>query len=116
MELSTASADFHVRDIDAQTGSGLFASREFKQGEEIYPFDYWSEEVMPMHMTNHSCDANGYFNDHGMLEATRDIHPGDEITFNYLIHRIPASPWNFKCTCGAENCIGWVDAEQVGAL
>lgn len=107
-----ATNDFHTRDINSAVGVGLFASRHFNPGEDIYPFDYWSSDLMPMHVTNHSCDANGVFNEAGMLVAVRDIEPGEEITFNYLKTRIPASPWNFKCHCGAANCVGWVDARS----
>ncbi|MEO1148255.1 MAG: SET domain-containing protein [Cyanobacteria bacterium J06638_22] len=105
-----ATDDFHTREINSAVGVGLFASRHFDKGEAIYPFDYWSSDLMPMHVTNHSCDANGMFNEAGMLVAVHAIEPGEEITFNYLKTRIPASPWNFQCQCGAANCVGWVDA------
>ena len=78
-------------------------------GESIYRFDYWSQEQMPMHMTNHSCNPNATFNEGGMLVAVRDIEQGEEITFDYMAHPIPASPWNFKCACGADGCVGWID-------
>ena len=87
------SDDFHIVDGQDGKGRGLFASRRFAKGEAIYPFDYWSEEEMPMHATNHSCDPNGSFNDAGMLVALRQIDQGEEITFHYLRHPIPASPW-----------------------
>jgi hypothetical protein len=101
-------ADFHVREGHEQKGAGLFASRPFCQGEEIYRFDYWSQKLMPMHFTNHSCDPNATFNAAGMLVAIRNIEPGEELTFDYLLHPTPASPWDFECSCGAESCIGWV--------
>lgn len=99
---------FKIRQL-GEKGAGLFAMRDYQSGEAIYPFDYWSQPVMPMHATNHSCDANGGFNDAGMLVALRDIKAGEEITFNYLQTSIPASPWFFKCECGAAHCVGWVD-------
>ena len=95
---------------DERKGFGLFTTRAFKKGEELYRFDYWSREVMPMHLTNHSCDPNATFNAEGMLVALRDIDKGEEVTFNYLSHPIPASPWNFKCECGSASCVGWVNA------
>lgn len=100
--------NFHSKKIDDQTGYGLFASRRFEPGEDIYPFDYWSQDLMPMHLTNHSCDPNATFNEQGMLVALRAIAPNEEITYHYLHHPVPASPWNFRCTCGSENCVGWL--------
>ena len=112
--LSPTSEGFEARHIDSQKGYGLFATREFSVGESIYQLDYWSREVMPMHMTNHSCDPNASFNEDGMLVAVRQIEPGEEITYDYLALPLPASPWNFKCQCGAKGCVGWLDV-QAGA-
>ncbi len=100
---------FEIRKL-GDKGVGLFAGRDFKTGEEIYPFDYWSEAIKPIHATNHSCDPSASFNEEGMLLALRDNLTGEEITFNYLLHPIPASPWNFACQCGSANCFGWIDA------
>ena len=104
-----STADFQIG-TTADKGHGLFAARAFKAGEAIFQMDYWSEEIMPMHVTNHSCDANASFDEAGRLIALRDIPVGEEITFNYLDNPTPASPWNFECHCGAANCIGWIDA------
>ena len=103
------SKDFHVVE-DAEKGNGLFTSRRFAKGEAIYPFDYWSSPVMPMHMTNHSCEPNSSFNEEGELIALRDLEMEEEITYDYLLHPVPASPWNFKCYCNASSCVGWVQA------
>lgn len=101
--------DFRVLRLDERKGAGLFASRKFSPGERIYRFDYWSAEEMPIHFTNHSCDPNAKFNDEGWLVAVREIEPDEELTFDYVAHPIPASPWNFKCACGAAQCVGWID-------
>lgn len=106
------SESFRVLLVDGRKGVGLFASRKFAAGESLYRFDYWSEEQMPMHATNHSCEPNASFDEGGMLVAVRDIEPGEEITFDYRAHPIPASPWNFQCYCGAEACAGWIDARK----
>lgn len=98
--------NFHVKKFD-NGERGLFSSRAFAAGEEIYPFDYWSQTLMPIHVTNHSCAPNATFNRTGMLVALKEIGTGEEITFDYLTHPTPASPWNFKCDCGSENCVGW---------
>jgi SET domain-containing protein len=108
MQLSS-SESYQVLDINPQKGVGLFARRKFKVGESIYQLDYWSHEQMPMHATNHSCEPNASFNEDGMLVAVREIEPGEEITYDYVAHPIPASPWNFKCACEAKRCLGWIN-------
>ncbi|MFN8001763.1 MAG: SET domain-containing protein [Acidobacteriota bacterium] len=106
--------DFEIRPTGGK-GFGLFTQRPFRQGDKLYRFDYWSAPVMPLHATNHSCDANGTFTADGWLVAVRDIAADEEVTFNYLQHPIPASPWNFACECGAANCVGWVNMEKHAA-
>lgn len=106
MRLSDTDRFRVVEDLPSK-GAGLFAARRFETGERIYAFDYWSEPLTPMHVTNHSCDANGTFVD-GFLVAVRPIAPGEEITFDYTAHPLPASPWDFACGCGAANCAGRV--------
>lgn len=101
---------FQVMPAGPQKGVGLFATRKFSVGEAIYRMDYWSRPQMPMHATNHSCDPNAGFDADGVLVALREIEPGDEITYDYLAHPLPASPWNFKCGCEAEGCVGWIDS------
>jgi hypothetical protein len=88
----------------------LFTTRAFKAGEAIFQMDYWSQALMPMHVTNHSCEPNASFDATGMLIALTDIAAGVEITYNYLQHPTPASPWNFACQCQADTCVGWIDA------
>lgn len=111
MPLSTTK-DFHVREDPSPKGRGLFASRVFAKGEAIYPFDYWSQELMPIHMTNHSCNPNGAFNEQGMLIALKEIKANEEITYDYLRHPIAASPWDFECKCKSADCIKWVKATK----
>ncbi|HEY0514868.1 MAG TPA: SET domain-containing protein [Thermoanaerobaculia bacterium] len=94
-------------DLGAE-GVGLFASRELALGEAIYPLDYWSRELMPIHVTNHSCEPSAMFNVEGMLVALRDIGKDEEITYHYLMHPTPASPWDFECHCQSKNCLGWI--------
>lgn len=107
----SSSEGFEVRHIDSRKGVGLFATRGFGAGEDIYRLDYWSRARMPMHATNHSCDPNASFDAGGMLVAVRDIKAGEEITYDYAAHPLPASPWNFECRCGAEGCVGWLSVK-----
>jgi SET domain-containing protein len=99
---------FQVLQTAGQKGVGLFATRKFSAGESIYRLDYWSQEQMPVHVTNHSCEPNASFNTEGMLVAVREIEAGEEVTYDYVAHPLPASPWNFECRCGAVGCVGWV--------
>jgi SET domain-containing protein len=105
----SSSDGYQVLRINPRKGVGLFATRKFNVGESIYRLDYWSHEQMPMHATNHSCDPNARFDEGGMLVAVREIEPGEEITYDYVAHPLPASPWNFRCDCEAEGCVGWID-------
>jgi hypothetical protein len=109
MPLSSTEHFQMITTADAKARS-LFTTRAFKTGEAIFQMDYWSQALMPMHVTNHSCEPNASFDATGMLIALNDIAAGVEITYNYLHHPTPASPWNFECQCKAGGCVGWVDA------
>lgn len=59
------------------------------------------------HFMNHSCDPTVWFIGDKLLEARRDIQPGEEITYDYatcdsLIERIT------ECKCGSVECRGKV--------
>lgn len=58
---------------------------------------------------NHSCAPTAFIDvARKSIVALKDIHPGDEITFNYLsTERKIVSP--FDCECGAKNCVGRVE-------
>jgi hypothetical protein len=111
---------FEVVAGEGRKGSGLFARRRFERGDPLYEFDYWSRRLMPIHSTNHSCDPNAGFDPEGMLRALRTIAEGEEITYDYLLYPIAASPWNFECECGSSDCKGWIDArrdlEDIGSI
>eukprot|EP01087_Luapelamoeba_hula_P003050 TRINITY_DN1287_c0_g1_i2.p1 TRINITY_DN1287_c0_g1~~TRINITY_DN1287_c0_g1_i2.p1 ORF type:complete len:411 (+),score=52.39 TRINITY_DN1287_c0_g1_i2:241-1473(+) len=60
---------------------------------------------------NHSCNPTTWFIGDHMLEARRDIQPGEEITYDYamadsLIERIPS------CNCGSTRCRGRVTCKD----
>jgi len=62
---------------------------------------------------NHSCNPNCESvieNKRVYIEATRDIHPGDELTYDYQIQREDEDPPDiddvFACRCGAAQCRG----------
>jgi len=54
---------------------------------------------------NHSCDPNLVWVDDDTLIAARDIHPGDEVTYDYgtsEVHLWWRPKW--ECNCGAAHC------------
>jgi hypothetical protein len=62
---------------------------------------------------NHSCDPNCETvieNKRVFIEAARDIAPGEELAYDYMISREPGDPPDiekiFACRCGAANCRG----------
>jgi SET domain-containing protein len=62
---------------------------------------------------NHSCDPNCESvieNKRVYIEATREIGPGDELTYDYQIQREAEDPPDiddiFACRCGAAHCRG----------
>jgi hypothetical protein len=62
---------------------------------------------------NHSCDPNCETvieNKRVFIEAARDIGPGEELAYDYMISREPNDPENieeiFACRCGSANCRG----------
>jgi len=62
---------------------------------------------------NHSCDPNcesTVEKKRVYIEATRDIAPGTELTYDYQIYREEGDPENidevFACRCGFPNCRG----------
>jgi hypothetical protein len=62
---------------------------------------------------NHSCDPNCETvieNKRVFIEAARDIEPGEELAYDYMISREPGDPDNieeiFACRCGSANCRG----------
>lgn len=52
---------------------------------------------------NHSCDPNTWWSDDNTMVARRDIHPGEEITYDYATTDI-AITFVMTCHCGAANC------------
>jgi SET domain-containing protein len=66
------------------------------------------------HYINHSCQPNCYMKilyNHILFYALRDIHPGDEITLDYVMTLHSDKK---RCTCGAENCRGTINKTDAG--
>lgn len=58
---------------------------------------------------NHSCEPNceavNYDDEEIMIEAIRDIEPGEELTYDYGFDEPDE---HFPCYCGSKNCRGWI--------
>lgn len=112
-------------------GLGLYALRDFRAGEVVlrwslsriiskdeldslpederkytHPFD--AERLLivqsPERYVNHSCDNNTEVRNFCDV-ALRNIASGEEVTSNYSTDE---SDSKFNCSCGAENCRGWI--------
>jgi SET domain-containing protein len=67
----------------------------------------------PARFLNHSCQPSceAVLEDGRVwITALRDIHAGEEITFNYGYDL--ADYCEHPCNCGAENCVGFIVAEE----
>ena len=61
------------------------------------------------HYINHSCRPNCYMRltrGHLLFMALRDIHPGEEITCDYIATHHPD---DYRCRCKAEGCRGTIN-------
>ncbi len=65
----------------------------------------------PADWVNHSCEPNAGLDGQIVLVALRDIHAGEEITFDYATS--DASPYDeFECGCGSSLCRGHNGADD----
>ena len=72
----------------------------YKNNTAVITTDNWK-------YMNHSCDPTTWLADDETLVALRDIHPGDEVTFDYATTDVHA--WwrpKWQCGCKAEHCRG----------
>jgi len=111
-------------------GSGLFAGRDFRQGEMLFrfggaiicnaesiaqgdgannhlqigPTTYLAVEP-PGVFTNHSCDPNVGIRYDVQVYALRDIRLGEEVRFDYST-TTSERRWTMHCRCGSPSCRG----------
>lgn len=113
-------------------GLGVFADRDFKNGEDIVVFantlvdrdhatseavqvtddEYLdTEQLVPEAFINHSCDPNAKLEFRpgqptSAYAAIKDIAKDKEITFNYLSteYDMVKNGGDFECVCGEPNC------------
>lgn len=120
--------DVEVRP-SANLGRGVFALRDFRQGELVIPgvvkhviaergehtFTIHGIHVVlegPACLVNHSCDPNckHVFNSNGTFDfiARREIAAGEQITHDTSAYEYEVEHFSQKCLCGSDNCRGEV--------
>ncbi|MDD3647684.1 MAG: SET domain-containing protein-lysine N-methyltransferase [Candidatus Dojkabacteria bacterium] len=63
---------------------------------------------------NHSCDPNVWWEGDEKFVARKDIHPGEEVTYDYATSDIdPEGLPGFKCNCGVKNCREFVRWDNI---
>jgi hypothetical protein len=88
-----------LNDIEEWDSDSLweFSVYAYQIGEDEYVFPKDIDKYM-----NHSCDPNSW-GDEYTLVARRDIHPGEEVTYDYSTSAL--SPYfSMMCNCGARIC------------
>lgn len=109
----------------AAFGGHIITAREMRklarrdQELSIYPFQVdeyvWMgpvsrEELDFAECFNHSCDPNAGFEGQIMLVAMRDIQPGEEITFDYVMCEF--QDFEMECHCGSLGCRGIIKSSD----
>lgn len=120
---------------NTKNGRGVFANRDFKDGETIFEFhgNFYTYEELPtpynevkdhyvqidenLYMGpsgdlddffNHSCEPNSGLKINGkkvFLIAIKDIKKDNEITWDYSTTMDEAN-WEMDCNCDSKNCRG----------
>jgi histone-lysine N-methyltransferase SETD2 len=123
--------DITVQDA-GDKGQGVFALRDFEQGEFLFrrrhsrvvvnseiptlsederrhlcELDWETSAVLlpPGCYLNHSCEPNAMRSGVKVV-AWRDIHRGEEITIDYRLNAFGEDRW--ECRCGSAGCDGYV--------
>lgn len=133
---SYLSPKLEVRPLPQKGSYGVFAKEHVSAGElisvwsgEIVTYEQWLElppEIQPHTVQveenlylaslapdeppdfiNHSCDPNAGVVGQLVLEAMRDIEPGEEVCFDYAM--TDGTPYDeFECRCESSICRKWV--------
>ena len=120
----------------ARIGKGLFATAPIAKGEIVV---IWGGRIIPTEAidddfslqisddfflccmdpaaekddaeyVNHSCDPSCGVRGQIVLEAMRDIAPGEEITYDYAMTDTKTAP--FDCRCGSPRCRQRISAQD----
>jgi hypothetical protein len=86
----------------------LLISRSVQVEEDLYLVP---AQVEPCDFINHSCNPNAGLSGQIALVALRDIHPGEEVCYDYAM--TDGSPYDeFTCQCGEPTCRGRVSGHD----
>lgn len=79
-----------------------FLHHAYQHDENLLAYDHDDSRFM-----NHSCDPNiwSLCGEEETMVARRDIHPGEEVTYDYATTEI-LLPYQLECHCGSANCRG----------
>ncbi|EEH58960.1 uncharacterized protein MICPUCDRAFT_56361 [Micromonas pusilla CCMP1545] len=105
----------------------IFEHYMYKVGEDAYealpefdriPMSQWQlQSEDPSMYMNHSCEPTCWFEPTRVewdgvvvMTASRDLRPGDELTFDYATSEDAEQSW--KCLCGAPSCRGRVTGDD----
>ena len=124
-----------VRNKDSIQGDGLFTTQLIRKGTLVWKLDeptytwneikMWQEDKFKVFLQygfqcgvdpyslpeglsrkmNHSCDPNTWWSGSDSLVARRNIHTGEEITYDYSTCDIDLA-LEMECNCGASCCRG----------
>jgi SET domain-containing protein len=71
---------------------------------QIQEEEYLVLDVLPVRI-NHSCEPNAGVRGENQLIALRDIHAGEEITYDYsTVVGADNDGWKMQCHCGSSIC------------
>jgi len=96
----------------AQEDYERFMGWFYQIGDDVFVGPLCEENVVITTYQNHSCDPNTWWYDDFTLIARRDIHPDEEITFDYGTSESYPNPDMPKCLCGTAVCRGIVTPED----
>ena len=122
--------DFRVVQVDDKRGLGVLVLRAFKAGDVLFRMNgvltaemtqYSLQMDERWHLDDpdfagrvlHCCDPNSELDPKTRLyTALKDIEPGDLLTMDYdvtedVLYRA------FECSCGADNCRGYIAGRKV---
>lgn len=95
---------YSLREINtwSQEQRNRFFSCSYQVGEDLF-YGMDGSPPDPADYMNHSCDPNvGFLNDKTMI-ALRDILPGEEVTYDYVMSETRAD-FYIECKCHSPMC------------
>ena len=85
----------------------FFWSLAYRIGPNSFSGPRAPAHIDPSDYMNHSCEPSAWFCGYDLMEATRMIGPGEEVTFDYATSGIRPG-YRLTCLCGTSSCRGAV--------